>query len=316
MQIPLDIALTQVVGFMLIVARLSGMFLIAPVFSSKMIPVRIKVMALLVLAATMTPIVMGQQPDVPTDVLGLLISMLLWGCAGHGVLGSEGADPGVLPDLAPPSAKPQGDGTCRGYVASSIRGKLLAEDGTGYAGARAQLCVREGTSDRLTCLRPEEADANGEFQVTVPDDTRCIGAAAMRVLALDLGSKRIGVAVSDGEGTVATPIATLERTRDRARLHREVADLVAEWEAELLLIGLPIALDGSMGPAAQGVLAERDELAAVVGVPVEVHDERLTTRLADRALRERGDLDARARRRLVDQTAAAVILQDWLDHGS
>ncbi|MCB0971373.1 MAG: Holliday junction resolvase RuvX [Acidimicrobiales bacterium] len=138
----------------------------------------------------------------------------------------------------------------------------------------------------------------------------------MRVLALDLGSKRIGVAVSDGEGTVATPIATLERTRDRARLHREVADLVAEWEAELLLIGLPIALDGSMGPAAQGVLAERDELAAVVGVPVEVHDERLTTRLADRALRERGDLDARARRRLVDQTAAAVILQDWLDHGS
>lgn len=138
----------------------------------------------------------------------------------------------------------------------------------------------------------------------------------MRVLALDLGSKRIGVAVSDGEGAVATPIATLERTRDRARLHREVADLVAEWEAELLLIGLPIALDGSMGPAAQGVLAERDELAAVVGVPVEVHDERLTTRLADRALRERGDLDARARRRLVDQTAAAVILQDWLDHGS
>ena len=138
----------------------------------------------------------------------------------------------------------------------------------------------------------------------------------MRVLALDLGSKRIGVAVSDDAGTVATPIATLERTRDRARLHREVADLVAEWEAELLLIGLPIALDGSMGPAAQGVLAERDELAAVVGVPVEVHDERLTTRLADRALRERGDLDARARRRLVDQTAAAVILQDWLDHGS
>ncbi|MCB0879531.1 MAG: flagellar type III secretion system protein FliR [Thermoleophilia bacterium] len=82
MQIPLDIALTQVVGFMLIVARLSGMFLIAPVFSSKMIPVRIKVMALLVLAATMTPIVMGQQPDVPTDVLGLLISMLLESVVG------------------------------------------------------------------------------------------------------------------------------------------------------------------------------------------------------------------------------------------
>jgi putative holliday junction resolvase len=138
----------------------------------------------------------------------------------------------------------------------------------------------------------------------------------VRVLALDLGSKRIGVAVSDDGGTVATPIATLARHGDRPRLHREIADLVAEWEAELLLLGLPIALDGSVGPAAASVLAERDELAAVVGVPVEVHDERMTTRIADGKLRERGDLDGRARRDLVDQVAAAVILQDWLDHGA
>jgi putative Holliday junction resolvase len=135
----------------------------------------------------------------------------------------------------------------------------------------------------------------------------------MRVLALDLGSKRIGVAVSDDAGTVATPIATLERPRDTARLHRDIAELVREWEAGLLLLGLPIALDGSLGPAT-AVLAERDQLAAVVDVPIEVHDERLTTRIADRALRERGDLDGRARRKLVDQTAAAVILQDFLDH--
>ena len=136
----------------------------------------------------------------------------------------------------------------------------------------------------------------------------------MRVLALDLGSKRIGVAVSDAGRTVATPIATLERHGDRPRLHREIAELVAEWDAGLLLLGFPIALDGSVGPAAQAVLAERDELAAVVGVPVELHDERLTTRIADRALRERGDLDGRARRKVVDMVAAAVILQDWLDH--
>ena len=136
----------------------------------------------------------------------------------------------------------------------------------------------------------------------------------MRVLALDLGSKRIGVAVSDAGRTVATPIATLERHGDRPRLHREIAELVAEWDAGLLLLGFPIALDGSVGPAAQAVLAERDELAAVVAVPVEVHDERLTTRIADRALRERGDLDGRARRKVVDMVAAAVILQDWLDH--
>lgn len=136
----------------------------------------------------------------------------------------------------------------------------------------------------------------------------------MRVLALDLGSKRIGVAISDDDQRVATPIATVARHADTPRLHRELAELVAEWEAGMVLLGLPVALDGSLGPAAQAVLAERDQLAAVVGVPVEVHDERLTTRIADRALRERGDLDGRARREVVDMVAASVILQDWLDH--
>lgn len=135
----------------------------------------------------------------------------------------------------------------------------------------------------------------------------------MRVLALDLGAKRIGVAVSDDAGLVATPVATVARHGDRPRLHRELAELVAEWDAGLVLLGLPVALDGSIGAAAQAVLAERDELAAVVGVGVEVHDERFTTRIADRALRERGDLDARARRQVVDMVAASVILQDWLD---
>lgn len=135
----------------------------------------------------------------------------------------------------------------------------------------------------------------------------------MRVLALDLGSRRIGVAVSDSEGRVATPVTVLERHRDRPRLHREIAALVADYDAGLLLLGLPIDLAGREGPAAANVLAERDELAAVVGVPVEVHDERLTTRIADRSLRERGDLDGRARRKVVDMVAASVILQDWLD---
>jgi putative Holliday junction resolvase len=92
--------------------------------------------------------------------------------------------------------------------------------------------------------------------------------------------------------------------------------LVEEWEAGVLLLGLPIALDGTIGPAAAAVLAERDELAEVVAVPVVVHDERMTTRIADRSLRERGDLDAQARKQVIDQVAATVILQDWLDHGS
>ena len=88
----------------------------------------------------------------------------------------------------------------------------------------------------------------------------------MRVLALDLGSKRIGVAVSDDAQRVATPVGTLDRHGDRPRLHREIADLVAEWEAGMLLLGLPIALDGRIGPAAAAVLEERAELAEVVPV--------------------------------------------------
>ena len=133
------------------------------------------------------------------------------------------------------------------------------------------------------------------------------------MLALDLGAKRIGVAVSDSDGRLATPVATLERHRDRPRLHREIAELVMEWEAELVLLGLPIDLRGEVGPAAEAVLVERDEMAAVLPVPVEVHDERLSTRIAERALRERGDLTGKDRRTVVDMTAAAVILQDWLD---
>lgn len=136
------------------------------------------------------------------------------------------------------------------------------------------------------------------------------------MLALDLGAKRIGVAVCDGDGRVATPVTTVHRHRDRPRLHRELADLVAEWEAEMVLLGLPIDLDGEIGPAAAAVLTERDELAEVLPVPIEVHDERFTTKIADRALRERGDLDGRARRKVVDMVAAAVILQDWLDRGA
>lgn len=135
----------------------------------------------------------------------------------------------------------------------------------------------------------------------------------MRALALDLGSRRIGVAVSDGEGRVATPVTTVERHLDRPRLHREIADLVAEWEAEVVVVGLPIDLEGRTGPAAQNVLDECRELAEVLPVPLETHDERLSTRIADRSLRERGDLDSRARRQVVDMVAAGVILQDWLD---
>jgi putative pre-16S rRNA nuclease len=134
----------------------------------------------------------------------------------------------------------------------------------------------------------------------------------VRALALDLGDRRIGVAVSDADERVASPVTVLERTRDRQRLHRQIAELVAEWEAAVLVVGLPLSLDGGTGPAAAKVESEAAELAEVVGVPVELHDERLSTVTAERLLKER-DLGGRARRKVVDMVAASVILQDWLD---
>lgn len=135
----------------------------------------------------------------------------------------------------------------------------------------------------------------------------------MRVLGIDLGSKRIGVAVGDTAIGVATPVEVLlRRGADRAADRRALRDRVIEWEAGLVVVGLPLSLDGSDGPAAIAARAEVDELARVVGVPVELHDERLSTVTAHHALREAG-VASRKRKQVVDAMAATVILQDWFD---
>lgn len=134
----------------------------------------------------------------------------------------------------------------------------------------------------------------------------------MRVLALDLGSRRIGVAVSDASGTLASPRVVLERAASRRVDHNAVAALVAEVGAERVVVGLPLSLDGNVGPAVRLVLDEVQELEARLPVPVECHDERFTTVSAARALQS-GGMSERARRRVVDKAAAAVLLQSWLD---
>lgn len=135
----------------------------------------------------------------------------------------------------------------------------------------------------------------------------------MRVLGIDLGSKRVGVAVGDTDTGLATPAETLRRAgADRAKDRRALAALVREWEAERVIVGLPLSLDGSDGPAATAARAEAVELEAALGVPVELHDERLSTITAHHALREAG-VSGRRRREVVDAMAATVILQDWLD---
>jgi putative Holliday junction resolvase len=134
-----------------------------------------------------------------------------------------------------------------------------------------------------------------------------------RVLGLDLGSRRVGVAISSG--TVATPYSVLERAKDRAADHAAIARLVDELGAERVVVGLPLSLDGKMGPAATAAAEEAGVLGDVLGVPVETYDERLTTVTADRSLSSLG-VRGPSRRRVVDKVAAAVMLQAWLDRSS
>jgi putative Holliday junction resolvase len=149
------------------------------------------------------------------------------------------------------------------------------------------------------------------------DAARAVPAAG-RVLGLDLGERRIGVATSDAGRVLASPRTVIERHGrgpDRSEDHRAILALAREEEAVASVVGLPLSLDGTLGPAAQHVLAEVDALRALAeadGIAVVVHDERLTTVTAEAALLE-ARMRREARRRVVDKVAAAVMLQSWLD---
>jgi putative Holliday junction resolvase len=133
-----------------------------------------------------------------------------------------------------------------------------------------------------------------------------------RVLGVDLGSRRIGVAVSDATGTLASPLTVIERTGDRDADYRALAEIARDEAAERMIVGLPLSLSGDVGPAAEAAIKEVEAMAAVVGLPVETYDERFTTVEADRSMRE-SNVPARARRRDIDKVAAAVMLQSWLE---
>ncbi len=139
--------------------------------------------------------------------------------------------------------------------------------------------------------------------------------ASGRVLGLDLGTRRIGVAITDSSRTMALPRTTIVRSRDREQAHRELLRLVAEDEVTLVVIGLPVSLDGHEGAAAISARSEGAELAGKLesmGVGVEWFDERLSTVTAHQVLAE-GGLDSRRRRGVVDQAAASVILEAWIE---
>jgi putative Holliday junction resolvase len=135
--------------------------------------------------------------------------------------------------------------------------------------------------------------------------------ASGRVLGLDLGDVRIGVAISDPDRRLAVPLGTVHAGQPPGEL-RAIAELVRENDVALVVVGHPLSLSGEAGPRARKTEELAAALASSLPVPVELHDERLSTVEAERALREAG-VRGRDLRRVVDRSAAAVILQSWLD---
>ena len=136
-----------------------------------------------------------------------------------------------------------------------------------------------------------------------------------RVVGIDLGERRIGVAVSDSARTLAMPRTTVVRSGDPSRDRSSLVALVLEEGATQVVVGHPLSLDGSRGRAAGAAEAEVDALRALLdghGVVVELFDERLTTVTAHQALRA-GGTSGKASRKVIDRAAAAVLLQAWLD---
>jgi putative Holliday junction resolvase len=133
-----------------------------------------------------------------------------------------------------------------------------------------------------------------------------------RVLAVDWGRKRFGVAVSDPSRLIAQPLVTLTRREGQRAPIAALLDLIRAHDVTELVVGLPLSLEGEEGEAAREVRTFGDALAARSGLPLTFRDERLTTSLALRSARAAGvkDRDSRAR---IDQMAAVAILQHFLD---
>jgi len=131
-----------------------------------------------------------------------------------------------------------------------------------------------------------------------------------RILAVDWGERRIGLAVSDDLGILATGLPTLE-IRGEAEAVAKVADTIRTVEADSVVVGLPLTLKGERGEAARAVERFADALRRETPVDVSLFDERLTSAMAERRMRERGE-KSRGRKTRVDQGAAVALLEGWL----
>jgi putative Holliday junction resolvase len=135
---------------------------------------------------------------------------------------------------------------------------------------------------------------------------------AKRVLGLDVGSKRIGIAISDPLGITAQGLETLQRQNKRLDFER-LAKLAHEHEVTEIVVGFPLRMSGEEGTQAEKMQAFAEELRKRLQLPVHLWDERLTSAEANRLLRET-DMSIKRRGQVVDQMAAVLILQSWMEH--
>ncbi|NOZ87516.1 MAG: Holliday junction resolvase RuvX [Deltaproteobacteria bacterium] len=133
----------------------------------------------------------------------------------------------------------------------------------------------------------------------------------MRILGLDIGEQRIGMAISDELGWTAQPLETLERRKEKD-LAAAVGRVAGATGAVKIVFGLPLNMNGSEGPSARSAREFASKVKALTGLPVEPWDERLTTVGAERALLE-ADMSRQKRKKKIDQVAAQLILQGYLD---
>lgn len=133
----------------------------------------------------------------------------------------------------------------------------------------------------------------------------------MRIMGLDVGTKRIGVAVSDETGSIAQGRKTVARTSD-AKAIAAIKEMAFADEVAEIVVGLPLNMDGSEGPSAEGCRKFAEKLSEALNVPVKFWDERLSTREAENVMLM-GDVSRAKRKKAVDKLAAVVILQSYLD---
>ena len=142
----------------------------------------------------------------------------------------------------------------------------------------------------------------------------------MKAIGIDLGERRVGVAVSDPDGIVATPYAVIDlhakssssAKASRQALCQKLQEIASEIKAEAVVVGMPLNLDGTSGPAARWAEVQIAALSEALDIPVLTHDERFTTAIAERAMLE-ADLSRERRKKSIDKSAATIMLQSWLD---